>query len=85
MLIVQFKPSTTIEYSLMESGYTELAFYNTASQKIRELVSEFKPAGTHAVKWDGKNDDGVMVSSGIYISHVKVGAKTASGRMLLIK
>ena len=80
-----FNPSTTIEYSLSEKGFVEMVIYNTVNQKVRELVSAFKPAGIHTVLWDGKDDSGMTVSSGIYISRLKMGDRTAAGRMTLIK
>ena len=80
-----FNPSTTIEYFLPEDGYVELVVYTSASQKIRELVASYKPAGSHLALWDGRDGDGKAVSSGVYFTHLRMGEKTATGRMLLMK
>jgi flagellar hook assembly protein FlgD len=76
---------TTIEYSLAEDGFVEISIYNDINQKIRELVTEYKPAGMHTVIWDGRDEDGRMVSSGVYFSRISMGDHTASGRMLLLR
>ncbi len=80
-----FNPSTTLSFTLPESGFTELSIYNLAGQKIRTLVAGDMAEGTHEALWDGKNDRGVMVSSGIYFSHLKAGEQVITGRMMLVK
>ena len=80
-----FNPSTTIEYSLAESGFTELAVYNIAGQKIKSLVSSEMTAGRHSVMWDGYDDHGNAVSSGVYLSRLKSGEKVTTQRMLFMK
>ena len=80
-----FNPSTTIEFSLPSQGFAELAIYNTTGQKIRTLVSNDLAQGAHTLVWDGKNESGVTVSSGVYITKLSAGSTSISQRMTLMK
>jgi hypothetical protein len=80
-----FNPSTTISFTLPETGKASLAIYNVSGQKVRELVSSTLSAGKHSVVWDGCDMNGNNVSSGIYISRLTMKDKVTANRMLLIK
>jgi Tol biopolymer transport system component len=81
-----FNPSTTIQFTLAASGKVNLVIYNVAGQKVRELVKDaVMTPGIHNVLWDGHNDLGIPVSSGIYLSRLQMGGKSLAGRMLLMK
>lgn len=80
-----FNPSTTISFSLPETGRASLVIYNASGQKVRELVTGILNAGRHSVVWDGRDGDGKMVSSGVYISRLTMKDRAASNRMLLLK
>lgn len=80
-----FNPSTTITFSLPETGRAELAVYSLTGQKIRTLLSGQMRAGTRAVGWDGCDNSGLPVSSGVYYSRLKMGERVATGRMTLVK
>ena len=45
-------------YQLPETGQIELAIYNISGQQVAQLVCDIRPAGRHAVRWDGRNDQG---------------------------
>ena len=81
-----FNPSTTIQFSLASAEKVNLSIYSVAGQKIRELVTntEMTP-GIHHVLWDGHDDLGKPVSSGVYLSRLETGGKALTGRMLLMK
>ncbi len=80
-----FNPSTTIEFTVPKSGEARLEVYNTAGQKIRELLSRTISAGTYRVLWDGKNDKGKLVSSGVYFYRVSMPGFRSAGKMELAK
>ena len=80
-----FNPTTTIEFSLPESGFSTLVIYNMMGQKVRDLVYGDMLAGVHSLLWDGKNDSGETVSSGVYISRLKSGKNVIASSMLLMK
>ncbi|MDD4857582.1 MAG: T9SS type A sorting domain-containing protein [Candidatus Krumholzibacteria bacterium] len=61
-----FNPSTSIKFDVKEKGIVTLEVYNIAGQHIRTLVKGIMDAGSHRVTWDGKNDRGGVVASGIY-------------------
>ncbi len=80
-----FNPVTTIRFSLPSEGMAELAIYGMNGQKIRELVSGRMEAGSRSVVWNGRDDDGRPVSSGVYIARLKMNGKVESRRMTLVK
>lgn len=80
-----FNPSTTIAYSLPAEGQAKLTIYSITGQKIRTLVSGRLSAGDHAVVWDGRDERGMTVSSGVYISRLESGKSVRTARMLLLK
>ena len=80
-----FNPSTTISYALMEQAHTRLVIYNSAGQKIRTLTDAVQNAGTHSVVWDGMNDAGAQVSSGMYFCRIEAGGFTKTMKMLLAR
>ncbi len=80
-----FNPSTTIEFTLPVSGAASLSIYNIAGQKVRELTGGHLAAGAHSLVWDGRDSSGNLVSSGVYLSRLVMGAKTVTHRMLLAK
>jgi flagellar hook assembly protein FlgD len=80
-----FNPTTTIEYSIPASGNVELAIYNAAGQKVRTLVSEHQSASFYKAVWDGRNDMGESVGSGIYFSRLVSGNFSKIQKMTLIK
>ena len=80
-----FNPSTTIEYSLNKNSYINLSIYNVAGQKIREIISDEMINGKHNVIWDGMNDKGKIVSSGVYLVNLKSENYSVSKKIQLIK
>ncbi|MFC1552616.1 FlgD immunoglobulin-like domain containing protein [Candidatus Latescibacterota bacterium] len=80
-----FNPTTTIEFTLPEAGFTKLVVYNIMGQKIRELVSADMPAGVHSVIWDGRDQNGLQVSSGVFIARLTSGDNVVPNRLMLVK
>ena len=68
-----FNPETTIKYELPKTSKVKLQIFNILGQKIKTLVDEEKQPGYYSVKWNGINDYGVKVSSGIYIYRLNKG------------
>ena len=54
-------------------------------QKVRELASEHRYAGRYTIVWDGRDDAGIELSSGVYIMRLKAGKAVETKRMLLMK
>ena len=80
-----FNPSTTIEFTLPESGFITLYIYTISGQKIKELAADYMTAGTHSLTWNGSDDSGNAASSGIYITRLVAGKQVSAGRMVLLK
>ncbi len=80
-----FNPTTTIGYAIPASGHVELAIYNTAGQKVRTLVSNEQSAGFYKMVWDGRNEMGESVASGVYIYRLNSGSFSKTAKMNLIK
>lgn len=80
-----FNPSTSIRFGLANDGYVRIAVYNVLGQKIRNLISEQRTAGYHNVMWDGKNQKGSAVPSGIYIYRLETVDGILSKKMVLLK
>jgi len=80
-----FNPETTIAYELPEAVQVQLAIFNLVGQRVRGLVDEFKTAGRYEVRWDGKDDFGRDVGSGVYFYSLEAGTFSTTKRMLLIR
>lgn len=80
-----FNPETRIKYSLAEGCQMTLSIYNVRGQRVRVLVNEFQAAGRNSVVWDGKNEDGHEVASGIYFYRLDAGDFTDTKSMVLLK
>lgn len=81
-----FNPTTTINYTLKENSKVSLNIYNIKGQKVKTLVDEMLPAGQHSVIWNGDDEYGKPVSSGIYYYKLNVNGKTeAVKKCMLLK
>lgn len=80
-----FNPKTIIHYQLPVASNVELVIYNVLGQKIRTLVSTHQGAGYYHVEWDGKNDAGVQVASGVYLCRLRAGDFVQMKKMLLMR
>jgi len=83
-----FNPTTLITYTLPQGQIkftTRIEIFNSLGQKIRTLVDLKQAAGMYTVQWDGKNEHGVKVASGIYVYRLTSGELVKSRRMALLK
>lgn len=80
-----FNPTTTISFNLPNSGETSLKVFNMKGQVVRTLVNEVRSAGNHNVVWNGMDDNGNAVSSGLYFYRVQNSNQTITKKMLLAK
>ena len=80
-----FNPVTAINYQLPSVSDVKLKIYNTLGQLVKTLVSQKQSAGNYAVQWDGTNDLGERVASGIYIYRLQAGDFIQSRKMILMK
>jgi hypothetical protein len=81
-----FNPTTTIEYSLARKGKVTIAVYDIAGRLVKRLlVDELVEAGDHRVVWDGKNENGVKVASGVYFCSMKTAEEVSGIKMILLR
>jgi hypothetical protein len=80
-----FNPSTTISYTLSEQAHVRLEVYDVAGRRIAKLVDASQGPGDHRAVWDGKDSNGVTVSSGIYFYRITAGDLKISKKMILVR
>ena len=80
-----FNAETQMTYALPEAGAVELAIYNVRGQRVRTLVQGVQAAGRYQIVWDGRNDTGAALASGVYLSRLASTQGVRVRRLLLIK
>jgi hypothetical protein len=80
-----FNPETDIRYGLPEAGHVRLDVYNILGQRIVTLVNEKQEAGYKSVTWNGRDERGTHLSSGIYFYALRVGHFSETRKMILTK
>jgi hypothetical protein len=81
-----FNPETTISFDLAEAAIVTLSVYDATGQTIRTLVpGETYQAGRYTSAWDGRDNAGVKVASGVYLYQLQTGEQTALRRMTLVQ
>ena len=80
-----FNATTNINFSLSASGNAELAVYDLLGRQVTTLVSGNLSAGPHTFTWNGQDDSGKQVASGLYLYVLKTADGTQSKRMVLLK
>ncbi len=80
-----FNPETQIKYDLPASGHVSLTIYNVLGQRVKVLVDEFQDSGRKSVIWDGHDDSGDEVATGIYFYKIKADSFEKTRKMVLIK
>jgi hypothetical protein len=80
-----FNPETTIAFSLAKEGDVRIDIYNIRGERVRTLLNETRTAGVQSVVWNGCDDAGKTVSSGVYFYCLSTTDKTLAKKMLLLK
>ncbi|MGH7492756.1 MAG: S8 family serine peptidase [bacterium] len=80
-----FNPETTIKYQISEKTQVILGIYDLMGQEVRMLVNRDQDAGIYEISWDGKDDAGYELPSGVYVCRIKAGEFSQSKKMTLIK
>ncbi len=80
-----FNPSTTIRFELPQEGPASLAIYSVEGRRIRLYSLGTMPAGTNRFVWDGRDDRGTPVPSGVYFYRLRAGAYDETKRMVLVR
>ncbi|MCB5265046.1 MAG: CapA family protein [Candidatus Cloacimonetes bacterium] len=80
-----FNPDTTIDFDLPQNAHTSLKIYNVKGQLLRTLVDETLPIGHYRYSWDGRDQRGGKVSSGLHFIKIHCGDKSAIRKAILLK
>ena len=80
-----FNPETTISYGLPNDSKVELVIYNIKGRKVKKLVSGNQEAGYHKVTWNGKDESGRSVASGVYFYQLRTDKKSINKKMIMMK
>lgn len=80
-----FNPQTRIQFKLVKVQNISLIIFNERGQQVRKLAQDTFAKGTHDILWDGKNDAGQFVNSGLYFYRFHADGFSRSARMLLLK
>ncbi len=80
-----FNPSTVISYQLPADEHVVLRVYDTRGQEVRTLVNERQERGAYSVDWDGSDNRGVRVSSGVYVYRIVAGDNASTRKCILMK
>jgi len=80
-----FNPTTTISYSLLHNSNVNLTIYNMLGQKVRTLINQNQSSGIKKVVWNGRDNAGNQVASGIYFYRLEAVGFEETKRMLLIR
>lgn len=80
-----FNPTTQIQFSIPEYSNVTLTVYDITGREVTKLVNESLGTGTYTVTWDGRNANGQIVSSGVYIYRIQAGSFVQSKRMVFVK
>lgn len=80
-----FNSTTRIDYTIHKTAFIEISIYNTLGQLVKTLVKKEQQKGNHRVQWDGKDNSGYSVASGLYYYLLKTEETTLYRKMLLLK
>ncbi|OPX32160.1 hypothetical protein B1H10_07855 [candidate division KSB1 bacterium 4484_188] len=80
-----FNPTTLIRFQVPGTSHVQLKIYNSLGQEVRTLVNRNQAAGTQSVVWDGRNNAGNSVASGIYYYRLQAGNFVQVKKMMLLR
>jgi hypothetical protein len=80
-----FNPTTTICFNLLKASHVNLIVYNIRGQKVAQLADENMPLGKHQVVWNGKDEGGKTVGSGVYLYRLTTLETIITRKMIMMK
>ncbi|MSS72259.1 MAG: T9SS type A sorting domain-containing protein [Candidatus Latescibacteria bacterium] len=83
--VLWFNPATSIRFSVPEAGLVQLRIYDVAGRVVRMLMAGAQGAGRFQVAWDGTDEAGRRVASGVYFYRLEASGATLTRKMLLLK
>jgi flagellar hook assembly protein FlgD len=80
-----FNPGTTVFFQLKSPGGVQIVVYDAVGRVVRTLVSEAYPAGSHRVEFDGRDDGGRRLASGVYFYRFEAPGASVTKKLVLLK
>jgi hypothetical protein len=80
-----FNPTTIIRYSIPEQQHVKIIIYNMNGQEVKDLVNSYQEAGAYEISWNGKNDIGALVASGVYLCVLNSENYSGTKKMVFMK
>lgn len=80
-----FNPTTTIPFTIIRQSTIKLVIYNSVGQEVRTLLHEEKAAGHYHISWDGRDNQGKMVSAGVYLYRLEAGQFSQTRQLTFLK
>ena len=80
-----FNPETVINYNLANDNNISIEVFNIRGQKVKTLIDAYQKSGSHSIVWNGKDDNGRQVGSGMYFYKMRSGSYTSTRKMILMK
>jgi hypothetical protein len=80
-----FNPRTTIAYAIGRDEHVSLRVYDVGGRRVATLVDEVEAPGLHVVPWDGTDDAGRALGSGVFFYELRVGDVTHTKKLLLLR
>jgi PKD repeat protein len=78
-------PETTIRYQMPDAGFVRLVVYNTMGRVVRHLVDGNRPAGYHQAVWDGRDEQGLSLGSGMYLVRMEAGGFSCLRKVIMMR
>jgi len=80
-----FNPITTLRYDLPENSFVRITIYDLLGRKVKTLITQTQEAGFKSIIWNATNDNGKLVSAGVYLYQIRAGEYVQTKKMLLLK
>ena len=80
-----FNPSTTIQFEIPENGSAKIAIYDALGRKVADILDGYVSAGSHDIQWNGTDDRGIALGSGMYIVKLSASGLTAQRKISLLR
>jgi hypothetical protein len=80
-----FNPRTAISYQLIATSFVTLKVYDLLGREVATVINEMGTPGKHTAVWNGKNDSGELVTSGVYMYQLRTGSSVITRKMVLLK
>jgi len=80
-----FNSSTNIKYELFKSGRVKIAIINSRGEDVRLIINKYHHVGEHLIQWDGRNDHGINMASGIYFYKIISDERIKTQKMIYLK